>query len=103
MVYGSMILSWALFYMLFWVQLHDAWKDMELITATYEVWIALVASSIYLAVGTASAFALPGLAVTHIMTSIQIATTWISVVFLIDYMITVYNSQKPKKTSRVGN
>ncbi len=94
MVYGSLILAWAMFYMIFWVHLEFAWKDMDEIIATYEVWVALVASSIYLAVGTASAFALPGLAVTHVMTSIQIATTWLCVVFVIEYMISRYNTQK---------
>lgn len=102
--YASTIISWTSIYMIFWFQYDNAWKDIDhSLSSPYLAWLSLLATSTYLACGTAPAYGLPNNIITTDFTAMQLMATWVNVLFIITYAVVLWDNRFNKQATPIAN
>ena len=100
--YLTTFISWTSIYMIFWFQYDHAWKDVDhSLSSPYLAWLSLLSAAAYLGAGTAPAYGLANNIITADFTAIQLVATWINVIFIIAYSVTLWDNRFFKQATSI--
>jgi hypothetical protein len=101
--YLTTFISWTSIYMIFWFQYDTAWKDIDhSVSSPYLAWLGLLTTSTYLGVGTAPIYGIPNNTIAACFTALQIVATWVNVLFIIVYSITLWDNRKLASSAKIN-